>query len=204
MTTPATNAYFPTSTPTAPGQPPVITVPVNNQTGSAIAGLPKINVKDVWDSSYMTSGAPVRLGASAAGAIKMVPGIVEAGVKGGTKVGMKAGLGGLFKGTLARSIGSSALVAIPMSLVTNFIDFKRGKITEQQRNTLMVADAVGYTASGAVGSAIGGAIGSALFPGLGTVIGIGAGIGLGYAYERWLRPRWNAAPTPPAPVWEPH
>lgn len=203
MSTTVPNAYFPTANPTAPAQPPVVTVPVNNQGSSVVSGLPKIEMKDVWDASYMTSGAPVRLGASAAGAIKMVPAVVQSGLKGGAKVGMKAGfLGGLFKGTVARSIGSSAIVAIPMSLITNFIDYKRGKITAEQRNTLMVADAVGYTASGAIGSAIGGAVGSAIFPGLGTVLGIGAGIGLGYAYERWLRPRWKAAP-PPANDWEP-
>ena len=195
MSTTVPNAYFPTAN--VPGQPPVVTVPVDNQPASPLAGLPKIELKDVWDSAYMTPGAPVRLGASAAGAIKMVPGVVQSGLKGGARVGANAGfLGGLFKGTLARSIGSSALVAVPMSLVTNFIDYKRGKITADQRNTLMVADAVGYTASGAIGSAIGGAVGSAIFPGLGTVIGIGAGIGLGYAYERWLRPRWKPQPPP--------
>jgi hypothetical protein len=115
-------------------------------------------------------------------------------------------------GNIARAIGSSALIAVPMSIITNFLDWKAGKINDQQRNTLMVADSVGYTATGASATLIGGAIGSTfLGPGVGTVAGIAAGIGLGWVYEKFIRPRWGdmvgqalypaAAPTPtPTPV----
>jgi hypothetical protein len=111
-------------------------------------------------------------------------------------------------GNVARAIGSSALIAIPMSILTNFLDWKAGKVNEQQRNTLMVADAIGYTATGASSTLIGGAVGSTfLGPGVGTVVGIAAGFGLGWVYEKFIRPRWGEmvgqamyAKPAPAPV----
>lgn len=110
-------------------------------------------------------------------------------------------------GNIARAIGSSALVAIPMSIVTNFLDWKAGRINDQQRNTLMVADSIGYTATGASSTLIGGAIGSTfLGPGVGTVVGIAAGLGLGWVYEKFIRPRWGEMvgqamyPAAPAPA----
>ncbi|MEB3197171.1 MAG: hypothetical protein VKP62_08205 [Candidatus Sericytochromatia bacterium] len=133
--------------------------------------------------------------------------------------GIQAGVGSAFRhtflsvGNVARAIGSSALVAIPMALVTNLLDFAAGKITEQQRNALIVADAAGYTATGATATLVGGFVGSTfLGPAIGTVIGIGAGFALGWLYEKYIRPQWGewvrgamyAAPTPtPVPDYPP-
>lgn len=95
-------------------------------------------------------------------------------------------------GNVGRAIGSSALIAVPMSIVTNFMDWKAGKVNAQQRNSLMIADAVGYTATGASATLIGGAIGSTfLGPGVGTVLGIAAGFGLGWVYEKFIRPQFG-------------
>jgi hypothetical protein len=107
-------------------------------------------------------------------------------------VGESFGRSFLSLGNIFRSIGSSALVAIPMSLLTNFLDWKSGKISTDQRNALFVADAVGYTATGAGSSLIGGMIGSTfLGPGVGTIVGIAAGFGLGWVYEKFIRPSWG-------------
>jgi uncharacterized membrane protein len=79
-----------------------------------------------------------------------------------------------------------------MSIITNFMDWKAGKVNAQQRNSLMIADAVGYTATGASATLIGGAIGSTfLGPGVGTVLGIAAGFGLGWVYEKFIRPQFG-------------
>lgn len=95
-------------------------------------------------------------------------------------------------GNVARAIGSSAIIAVPMSIITNFMDWKAGKVNEQQRNTLIVADSIGYTATGASATLIGGAVGSTfLGPGVGTVVGIAAGFGLGWVYEKFIRPRFG-------------
>jgi hypothetical protein len=134
------------------------------------------------------------------------------GAKAELTKGINAGVGGAVRqsffslGNIARSIGSSALFAVPMSLITNFLDWKAGKINEEQRNTLIVADAIGYTATGAGASLVGGAIGSTfLGPGVGTVLGIAAGFGFGWVYEKFIRPTWgqmvhNAMYATPAPV----
>ncbi|MFN3431616.1 MAG: hypothetical protein ACK46X_16890, partial [Candidatus Sericytochromatia bacterium] len=111
-------------------------------------------------------------------------------LKNQTKVGSTgpfSALRGTFMsfGNVARAIGSSAIIAVPMSIVTNFMDWKAGKVNEQQRNTLIVADSIGYTATGASATLIGGAVGSTfLGPGVGTVVGIAAGFGLGWVYEK--------------------
>lgn len=109
-----------------------------------------------------------------------------------------AGIGSALKfsffnlGNVARAIGSSALVAVPIALITNFLDWKAGKVTTDQRNALIVADTAGYTATGAASTLIGGAIGSTfLGPMVGTVAGIGAGFLFGWVYEKYIRPRWG-------------
>jgi hypothetical protein len=116
-------------------------------------------------------------------------------------------------GNLARAIGGSALIAIPMSAVTDFLDWREGRTTADQRNALIVADSIGYTATGATATLMGGAIGSTFMgPGVGTVVGIAAGFGLGWVYEKYIRPTFGnwihnalyktplGAPPPPAPV----
>lgn len=117
----------------------------------------------------------------------------------------RVGARGVAQGaSLARSFGFSALFAVPAAFITDFIDYKLGKIDAHERNVLIAADSVGYTASGMGGSALGAAIGTTfLGPGVGTVLGIGAGLGLGWAYEKFIRPRFahpTAAPVaPPEP-----
>lgn len=115
-------------------------------------------------------------------------------------------------GAITRAIGSSALVAVPMSLITNFMDWRNGRINEQQRNTLFVADSIGYTATGAVATLAAGATAATFLGGfMGTVVGMAAGLGLGWAYEKFIRPRWAemvhsalyAAPAPQPVVPQP-
>lgn len=138
---------------------------------------------------------------------------------GGAKTAVKSpGIVGAFRhtflsvGNIARAIGGAAIVAIPLSLITNFLDFQAGKITEQQRNALIVADIGGYTVTGASASLIGGFVGTTfLGPMVGTVVGVAAGFGLGWVYEKFIRPRWGemvrnalyAQPTPPPVVTPP-
>ncbi len=135
---------------------------------------------------------------------------------GGAKTAVKGpGLMGAFRhtflsvGNIARAIGGAAIIAIPLSLITNFLDFQAGKINEQQRNALIVADIGGYTVTGASASLIGGFVGTTfLGPMVGTVVGVAAGFGLGWVYEKFIRPRWGemvrnalyATPVAPPPV----
>jgi hypothetical protein len=129
-----------------------------------------------------------------------------------------AGVGAAIKYSLfsfsniGRALASSALVAIPIAIVTNMLDFKAGKVTADQRNALMVADTAGYIATGTTSTMVGGALGSTfLGPVIGTVVGVGAGFALGWVYEKYIRPQWGAwvhsamyaqgTPTPtPVPV----
>lgn len=135
---------------------------------------------------------------------------------GGAKTAVKSpGLFGAFRhtflslGNVARAVGGAAIIAVPLSLITNFLDFQAGKITEQQRNALIVADIGGYTVTGASASLIGGFVGTTfLGPMVGTAVGVAAGFGLGWVYEKFVRPRWGemvrnalyATPTAPPPV----
>jgi hypothetical protein len=129
-----------------------------------------------------------------------------------------AGVGSALKysffsaGNIGRALFSSALVAIPIAIITNMLDFKAGKVTADQRNALMVADTAGYIATGASSTLVGGMIGSTfLGPVVGTMVGVGAGFALGWMYEKFIRPKWGewvhsamyaqGAPTPvPVPV----
>jgi hypothetical protein len=112
--------------------------------------------------------------------------------------GVRAGVGSAFRhtflsiGNVARAIGGAAIVAVPISLITNFLDYQSGKINEQQRNALIVADTAGYTATGATATLVGGAVGSTfLGPVIGTMVGVGAGFALGWVYEKFIRPQWG-------------
>ena len=138
---------------------------------------------------------------------------------GGAKTAVKSpGIGAAFRntflsvGNVARAIGGAAIIAVPLSLITNFLDFQAGKITEQQRNALIVADIGGYTVTGASASLIGGFVGTTfLGPMVGTVVGVAAGFGLGWVYEKFIRPRWGemvrnalyAQPVPPPTITPP-
>ncbi|MEB3222746.1 MAG: hypothetical protein VKS61_11785 [Candidatus Sericytochromatia bacterium] len=125
--------------------------------------------------------------------------------------GIRAGVGSAFRhtflsiGNVARALGGAAILAVPIALVTNFLDHQAGKINEQQRNALIVADTAGYTVTGATATLVGGFVGSTfLGPAIGTMIGVAAGFGLGYVYEKFIRPQWgewvrSAIYAPPAP-----
>lgn len=140
-----------------------------------------------------------------------------------------AGIGAAFRYSffsltnIGKALMSSALVSVPIALVTNFMDWKAGRVTADQRNALMVADSIGYTVTGATSTLTGAAIGSTfLGPGVGTVAGIAAGFALGWVYEKFIRPRWGemvhnamyhttttvtptpVIPTPPPVNMEPH
>lgn len=111
-----------------------------------------------------------------------------------THVGIGGAIGHSFFsiGNIFRSLWSSALFAVPVSVITDYLDYRSGKTNAQQRNAYMVADSIGYTATGAASSLLGGAIGSTfLGPGFGTLIGIGAGFGLGWIYEKFIRPTFG-------------
>jgi hypothetical protein len=120
-------------------------------------------------------------------------------------------------GNVTRAIGSSALISLPIAVVTNFMDWKAGRVTEDQRNALIVADAVGYTATGATSTLFAGMVGATfLGPVVGMIAGIGAGFFTGWVYEKYIRPRWGewvhgamynkpqVAPPPPPPVQPPN
>lgn len=93
-------------------------------------------------------------------------------------------------GNVSRAVGLSALTAVPIAAITNFLDYKAGKINAQQRNALILADAAGYTVSGAGATLLGGAVASTVMgPFLGTLVGIGAGFLFGHVYERFVRPK---------------
>jgi hypothetical protein len=116
-------------------------------------------------------------------------------------------------GNIGRAIGTSALISLPIAVVTNFMDWKAGRVTEDQRNALIVADAVGYTATGATSTLFAGAVGATfLGPVVGTIAGIGAGFLTGWVYEKYIRPKWgewvhgalyNKPAAPPPPVVQP-
>lgn len=184
MSTFPVNGYQPTAI--QPGYPAPIVVDVPPQ--SSLPSMPDLNLKNHFQDMTVFSGA--RLGVNAYGASVAIPKAMAA--RSGASIGTRGAFSSIGSAGMARAVGGSALVAIPMSLITNFIDWKRGKITKEQRNTLMMADAAGYTVAGAAGTMAGAAIGSALLPGIGTVLGIGVGLGLGYLYERFLRPRFPA------------
>lgn len=196
-------SYSETWTPTSSVDPYV--------SGLRTAGAAVIAAKNVKNASTIAKWGNMLRGRSAAGltnsgkAIQSAKSVAQKAahldkavlLKNHTKVGSNGPFSAL-RGTflsfsnIGRAIGSSALIAIPMSLITNFMDWKAGKVNEQQRNSLMIADAVGYTATGASATLIGGAIGSTfLGPGVGTVLGIAAGFGLGWVYEKFIRPRFG-------------
>ncbi|MDB5099304.1 MAG: hypothetical protein JWM80_3725 [Cyanobacteria bacterium RYN_339] len=95
-------------------------------------------------------------------------------------------------GNITRAIGTSALISLPIAVVTNFMDWKAGRITQDQRNALIVADGVGYTVTGATSTLFAGAVGATfLGPVVGTIAGIGAGFFTGWVYEKYIRPKWG-------------
>jgi hypothetical protein len=179
-----------------------------SRVGASLASLPG---KVVEAASHLAKpdgyGGPVdtlslgRVGGAGAGAAavaKFGEQAVKVGAK-GARLGSKAAAAGA--GSLGKAFGLSALISVPLAVVTDFLDYKRGKLTKDQRNTLIVADSLGYAATGTAGSMLGAALGTTfLGPGVGTVLGIGAGMGLGYLYERYLRPHFGQAASVPAPL----
>lgn len=101
--------------------------------------------------------------------------------------------------SLATRLASrAAWLAAPIAAVTNWLDFRAGKITAQQRNTLVAADAVGYTAAGFAGTFAATAMGATGAPGL--AVGLAVGAGAAWLYERFARPRFDAPVVyPPYP-----
>lgn len=232
---PATTAW--TTTPTAPGQQPVATwdtwVPTSHADPyvagmrtsasglAALTGAAKAATNAKWNSMMAarqaaglakTSKTLQTAGASAASKATYMSGKGFGAAKAAVK---SPGIASAFRhtflsvGNIARAIGGAAIIAVPLSLITNFLDFQAGKITEQQRNALILADVGGYTVTGASASLIGGFVGTTfLGPMVGTVVGVAAGFGLGWVYEKFIRPRWGemvrnalyATPVTPPPV----
>lgn len=208
-----------TPTPTVPGQQPVATwdtwVPTSQAdpyvagmrtSGSALAaliGAPKAAINAKWNGMLNARRAAgltkMNKTLSAASKSQSAKETFMAGKTfGAAKASVKGpGLLGAFRGTflslgnIARAVGSAALFAVPIAVVTNFLDFQAGKINEQQRNALIVADVGGYTATGATSSLIGGFVGTLAGPMVGTIVGVAAGFGLGWVYEKYIRPRWG-------------
>lgn len=92
---------------------------------------------------------------------------------------------------LFRSLKLGALISFPLAFVQNFIDMRKGQITQNQMLAGTVADGIGYTVAGSLGTAIGGLVGS-IVPVAGTLIGmlVGAGVGIlaGEMYDKLLKP----------------
>jgi hypothetical protein len=133
-------------------------------------------------ASVSTAGQAV--GSAAAGAAGM--GSMTASIN----TGASMATGGI--GKLLGRTGLSALLAAPMAYFTNENDFQAGKITKDQRNTLIVADTLGYGVSGTLAASIGSGLAiGAMGPIGGAVVGIMAAGGLGYVYEKYIRPKWN-------------
>ncbi|MEB3299467.1 MAG: N-acetylmuramoyl-L-alanine amidase [Candidatus Sericytochromatia bacterium] len=101
----------------------------------------------------------------------------------GTRLGAGAGLSG--------NLGGTALFAGIGAVVTNFLDWRAGKVTGRQALLGAAVDTAAYTGITTASSWLGGALGSVL-PGLGTAMGAAAGmaigVGLSWLYERFLRP----------------
>ncbi len=151
-------------------------------------------------------------GRAASWGARSMQGPLAGGGMAGSEFGARSiSLGGAARGTffsfgaVGRALVSSALFAVPSALITNYIDWKAGRINDHQRNVLIVADSSGYTVVGATATLLGGAVGATIFgPGVAAIVGIGAALGLGWVYEKYIRPRWAAFVAgfvpPPNPV----
>jgi hypothetical protein len=130
-----------------------------------------------------------------AGAIARVSG--AAATSGATTVGRlvtQSATVAIRESLVKRLASRAAWLAVPIAAVGNFLDFQAGTITAQQRNTLIAADAVGYTAAGFAGTFLATALGATGAPGL--VVGLVGGAGAAWLYERFARPRFDSAPPP--------
>lgn len=201
-------ATFDTWVPQESGDPYVSGMRTSASAISAVTGASKLAVgarfevaKALRMGSARVSNSAAKFAGRATRAARLPKGMQAAksvAQKAQYTQSVRAGVGSAFRhtflslGNVARAIGGAAIVAVPISLVTNFLDYQAGKINEQQRNALIVADAAGYTATGATATLVGGAIGSTfLGPVVGTVVGVGAGFALGWVYEKFIRPQWG-------------
>jgi hypothetical protein len=215
--------YYP---PTGPGPwqaPGAGLTPAMGQMPPLNALVPKIDANNLGEMTRRGAGSlPAITGARAAAdnARQVVSMIADDTFRGSMRVasrqgmetyGRSVGLGGAARGTffsfgaVGRALVSSALFAVPSALITNYIDWKAGRINDHQRNILIVADSSGYTVVGATATLLGGAVGATIFgPGVAAIVGIGAALGLGWVYEKYIRPRWAAFVAgfvpPPNPV----
>lgn len=179
----------------------------NTAPASLAASLPEMPSLDALKGLDHYAG--VRMGVSSFGTYTR-----GAGARRGAGLSSRSA-GALGVGSVVKATGAAALFAVPLAVATNFLDWRAGKITERQRNILMGADAAGYTVAGAGGTLVGAAIGASLLgPALGLGVGLVASVGLGFVYEKYLRPRFltlglgEPAPVEPKPEfpsnpWEP-
>lgn len=178
-----------------PPAPPAPTAPTSAQA----LKLPSLDSITMGLDHY----AGVRLGVSGFGTFTRGGNLPKMG-RGGATVSSRAASSAFSLGNMAKAGGAAALFAVPLAIATNFLDWRAGKVTERQRNVLMGADAAGYTAAGAGGSVLGAAIGASfLGPALGGAVGLVASLGLGYVYEKYIRPRFMTLGEPADPVTTP-
>jgi hypothetical protein len=151
-----------------------------------------------YGATTVSSTAPVRMGGAAGAA--MLSGHLSNASRIGSRVGSRAMMAGEMGAGWGKALGISALITAPLVALTDYMAFRSGKITAAQRNTLIAADTAGYVAAGAAGSWVGGALAGSFLGPVGTIVGLAAGVGLGYLYERYLRPNFSTSTVYPEPV----
>lgn len=109
-------------------------------------------------------------------------------------------IGTIFQGVMSQLghiVETSFITSALMAVVTDGYQLVRGRVSGDQAMADIAVDTVAYTgigtASTVAGSTIGGYLGTLIpVPIVGTLIGMGVGalvgLGLGWAYEAWLRP----------------
>lgn len=118
------------------------------------------------------------------------------GAVGGATGGIVNGFKDFFKNfaTAAKaSLKSNFIVSAVVSAVSNVVDLVQGKSTPVQAAVTFGADTLAYTGIGVTASGLGAALGTLIpIPFLGTAIGLAAGMGLGFLYEKMVRPQVKA------------
>jgi hypothetical protein len=151
-----------------------------------------------YGATTLSSTAPVRMGGAAGAAL--VSGHLSSVARAGGRIGSRAAMAGEVGAGWGKALGISALITAPLVALSDYMAFRSGKITAAQRNTLMAADTAGYVAAGAAGSWLGGALAGSFLGPVGMVVGIAASVGLGFLYERYLRPNFTTTGGFPEPV----
>jgi hypothetical protein len=122
-------------------------------------------------------------------------GLESAGAVGGSAGGVMGGLSGIGNalknglGMFGAALKSNLLVSAVLSGVGNVIDVMQGKETPRQALATFAVDTAAYTGIGATSTVIGATLGSLIpIPFVGTLIGAAVGIGVGFLYEKTVRP----------------